>query len=98
MSSDSQQEDVWVYVGVPEPESGNEEDGVIVEDFDRYGSTLADRHLPHAGEHPLVHVSLGDKHLYGRRKAPSVDTHKVRLDSRVPEVQVDGSAPDCSQL
>jgi thiol-disulfide isomerase/thioredoxin len=33
MSSNSQKEDVWIYVGVPEPESGNEEDGVIVQDI-----------------------------------------------------------------
>jgi hypothetical protein len=30
--NDNEQEDVWVHVGVPMPESGEEEDGVMVED------------------------------------------------------------------
>jgi thiol-disulfide isomerase/thioredoxin len=32
MSFDNEQEDVWVHVGVPVPVSGEEEDGVMVED------------------------------------------------------------------
>lgn len=33
MSNNNEQEDVWVHVGVPVLESGNEEDGVMVEDI-----------------------------------------------------------------